>query len=113
MARQWWEKAAAQGKRGAQYNLGFLYALGQGVPQDYAMARQWYEKADAQGDAEAAYSLGVLHQEGHGLPQYTDTAKANRCSQKAAERGRIPQRILRSLNENTMARSSVSRRRQK
>jgi len=116
MARQWWEKAAAQGKReggAVQPRVPVCLGTGQGVPQDYAMARQWYEKADAQGDAEAAYSLGVLHQEGHGLPQYTDTAKANRCSQKAAERGRIPQRILRSLNENTMARSSVSRRRQK
>lgn len=27
----------------AQYNLGLLYANGQGVPQSYAQAAQWYQ----------------------------------------------------------------------
>ena len=45
------QEAAAQGDAKAQFNLGYMYANGQGVRQDYAMARQWYEKAAAQGDA--------------------------------------------------------------
>ena len=32
----WWRKAADQGDAGAQFNLGFLYAEGRGVPQDDA-----------------------------------------------------------------------------
>jgi uncharacterized protein len=35
---------ADQGDAGAQYNLGLIYANGQGVPQDYAAAVNWYRK---------------------------------------------------------------------
>ena len=34
-AAAWYRKAADQGYAGAQYNLGVMYANGQGVPQDY------------------------------------------------------------------------------
>ena len=44
-------KAAAQGNAWAQAQLGRLYAVGRGVPQDFAAARGWYEKAAAQGNA--------------------------------------------------------------
>ena len=60
-ARQWFEKAAAQGDAMAQGNLGVLYENGQGVPQDYGKARQWYEQAAAQGYAKAQVNLGVLY----------------------------------------------------
>jgi TPR repeat protein len=33
-AREWFEKAAAQGHAGAQNNLGALYEFGHGVKQD-------------------------------------------------------------------------------
>ncbi len=36
---------AEQGHAGAQYNLGFMYSSGQGVPQDYAKAHMWYNLA--------------------------------------------------------------------
>ena len=65
MARQWYEKAAAQGNACAQCNLGDLYYNGQGVPQDYDMARQWYEKAAAQGNAYAQNNLGILYAQGN------------------------------------------------
>ena len=74
MARQWYEKAAAQGLAQAQHNLGLLYANGHGVPQDYATAWGWYEKAAAQGNAEAQTNLGWLYANGKGVP--TDYAKA-------------------------------------
>jgi TPR repeat protein len=51
---------AEQGHAAAQFNLGLLYANGQGVPKDDAQARQWYEKAAAQGHAEAQANLGIL-----------------------------------------------------
>ena len=47
-AREWWEKAAAQGNAGAQSNLGVMYEYGQGVAQNNAKAREWFEKATTQ-----------------------------------------------------------------
>ena len=84
MARQWYEKAAAQGRANALYTLGEMYAHGQGRPQDFAKARQWYEKAAspgqrgcegmvrkaaAQGDTNAQFYLGSLYETGGGVPR--------------------------------------------
>jgi len=69
MARQWYEKAAAQGDAEAQLALGVLYQNGWGVPQDDTQAAKWYEKAAAQGDARAQWSLGMLFGMGHGVPE--------------------------------------------
>ena len=48
-----WRPLAEQGDAIAQFNLGYLYANGQGVPRDFVQARYWYEKAAAQGQADA------------------------------------------------------------
>jgi hypothetical protein len=48
-ARQWYEKAAAQGSAQAQYSLGTIFENGLGVPEDVPAALAWYEKAAAQG----------------------------------------------------------------
>ena len=56
-ARNWYEKAAAQGDADAQYNLGVLYYNGEGVPRDISKAREWFEKAAAQGDESAKAAL--------------------------------------------------------
>jgi len=60
---------AEQGLAAAQFNLGLLYANGQGVQKDDAQARQWYEKAAAQGHADAQANLGILFVYGRGVPQ--------------------------------------------
>ena len=59
-AREWYEKAAANGNAIAMNNLGTLYAYGHGVAQDYAKAREWYEKAAANGDKDAKAQLDKL-----------------------------------------------------
>ena len=84
-AREWWEKAAAQGNAGAQCNLGLLYANGRGVPQDLARAREWYEKAAAQGHVDAQGGLGMMYANGDGVPQ--DHAQAREWWEKAAAQG--------------------------
>jgi TPR repeat protein len=61
--------AADQGHATAQYNLGLLYASGQGVPQDDAEAARWYGKAADQGNPEAQFNLGTLYANGQGVPQ--------------------------------------------
>jgi hypothetical protein len=49
---------AEQGNASAQFNLGVMYAEGQGVPQDYKQAEKWYTKAAEQGNASAQSNLG-------------------------------------------------------
>jgi TPR repeat protein len=85
IARQWYEKAAAQGFAMAQFNLGCLYDYGQSVPQDYTKAREWFEKAAAQGYAQAQFNLGVMHGAGQGVPQ--DYDEARQWYEKAAAQG--------------------------
>jgi TPR repeat protein len=36
-----WTPMAEQGNASAQYNLGIMYANGQGVPKDYVLAAKW------------------------------------------------------------------------
>ena len=62
-------KVADQGSAGAQFNLGLMYADGQGVPQDYQEAVKWFRKAAEQGDADAQHNLGALYVKGQGVPQ--------------------------------------------
>jgi TPR repeat protein len=64
-----WRPLAEQGIADAQFNLGQLYANGQGVPQDYVRARQWYEKAAVQGEVLAQLNLGVIYGNGKGVPK--------------------------------------------
>ncbi len=80
-----WRPLAEQGHAKAQYNLGLLYANGQGMPQEYEQARQWWEKAAAQGDANAQYKLGVLYGNGYGVPQ--DHRQARHWFKEAAAQG--------------------------
>jgi uncharacterized protein len=55
-----WRPLAEQGLDAAQYNLGFMYANGRGVPEDHAEAVRWYRKAAEQGHAGAQHILGNM-----------------------------------------------------
>ena len=48
-AVRWYRQAAKQGDAGAQYNLGAMYANGEGVPEDDIQAYAWISLASAQG----------------------------------------------------------------
>lgn len=84
-AVEWYRIAAEQGYAGAQCNLGIMYYMGRGVPQDYAEAVRWLRKAAEQGDADAQCNLGVMYESGRGVPQ--DYGEAVRWYRKAAEQG--------------------------
>jgi TPR repeat protein len=62
-------KKAEAGNAFAQYGLGLKYAVGEGVPQDYAEAVKWYRKAAEQGDAYAQNNLGLMYEYGKGVPK--------------------------------------------
>lgn len=80
-----WQPLAQKGAKEAQYNLGLLYAKGQGVPQDFSQAAQWYRKAADQGYTAAEYNLGILYSNGEGVPK--DNSEAMRWFLKAAQKG--------------------------
>ena len=61
-----YRQAAEQGHGRGQANLGVLYALGRGVPQNAEVAVGWYRRAVAQGDARAQTGLGIMYRDGHG-----------------------------------------------
>ena len=48
-AVRWYRLAAEQGVPDAQFNLGIMYADGEGVPQDNATAYMWLNLATASG----------------------------------------------------------------
>ena len=62
-----WKPLAEQGVAFAQYNLGVMYANGQGVPQNYKTAVKWYRLAAEQGDADAQGNLGASYAFGNGV----------------------------------------------
>ena len=76
---------ANQGDAEAQFNLGGMYEIGNGVPQDFAEAAKWYRKAAEQGLVEAQSILGVMYHAGDGVQQ--DYAEAVKWHRKAAEQG--------------------------
>jgi uncharacterized protein len=51
---------ADQGLAVAQFNLGLMYANGQGVSKDETEAMRWYRLAADQGRSDAQYQLGHL-----------------------------------------------------
>ena len=76
---------AEHGNAGAQFFLGKMYELGNGVPQDGDEALKWYLKAAGQGNADAQFSLGTMYELGNGVPQ--DGGEALKWYLKAAEQG--------------------------
>ena len=60
---------AEQGISEAQYNLGFIYDNGQGVPQNDKEAVKWYRKSAEQGYLDAQNNLGMMYMVGEGVPQ--------------------------------------------
>ena len=93
-----WQPLAEQGHVVAQYQLGLLYATGQGVTKDDAKARQWYEKAAIQGHTEAQVNLGVLLMYARGGQQ--DYKMAVYYLRRAANQGNdLAQRRLGQMHE--------------
>jgi TPR repeat protein len=78
-------KKAEQGDADAQYNLGFMYANGRGVPKDEVEAVNWYRKAAEQGNAYAQFDLGLMYDTGQGVAK--DYKEAVIWYRKAAEQG--------------------------
>jgi TPR repeat protein len=69
----------------AQNELGEMYEIGVGVPEDDRKAVEWYKKAAEQGYADGQYNLGRMYEIGRGIPK--NLKKAVELYKKAAEQG--------------------------
>jgi TPR repeat protein len=84
-ALQGFQQAAATGDPVAEYQLGYMYQLGQGVQPDPATALNWYRRAAAQNYAPAQSQIGYMNQYGVGMRQ--DYAAAAHWYNLAAAQG--------------------------
>lgn len=78
---------AKAGDAGAQYQLGRMYYIGDGVRLDYTQAEFWFRKGAEQGDPNSQFMLGGLYHFGQSVPQ--DDGKAFNWIVKAAQQGHI------------------------
>jgi hypothetical protein len=81
----WLETRAKNGDAIAQYRLGVLYSLGQGVTQDYQRAASLFKSAADGNVAEAQYNIAVMYGEGLGIGR--DPTQAVAWYRKAAGQG--------------------------
>ncbi len=63
------QQAAEQGNRQAQYQLGLMYARGEGVKKNFSQARGWLRKSALQGHPKAQFYLGRMYAFGDGGEQ--------------------------------------------
>ncbi len=71
-----WQLIAKQGHAEAQYFLGWMYASGTGVSQNYSEAAKWYIPSAEQGHLPAQLNLGKLYANGQGVIQdYLEAVK--------------------------------------
>lgn len=78
-------KAAEQGHVEAQLHLGFMYAGGEGVPEDDREAVKWFGRAAEQGHAGAQAVLILIGAKGKGVSE--DSVKAYAWVALAAAQG--------------------------
>lgn len=78
-----WQVQAAKGSAEAQYNIGVLYDLGQGVERDDALAVRWYRQAAIRGLAAAQFNLALKLMRGEGIA--TDNIRAYMLFDLAAD----------------------------
>jgi len=62
-------KLADQGDADAQWDMGYRYHNGQGVPKDDAQAVRWFQRAADQGHVNAQSTLGAYYWAGRGVPK--------------------------------------------
>ena len=62
-------RRAELGQAIAQTYLGYMYANGRGVPQDFVAATKWLRRAADQGYPDAQFLLGLMYDKGHGVKQ--------------------------------------------
>ena len=100
-------QAAEQGDATAQFNLGNMYANGEGVPKDAAESVKWFRLAAEQGHADAQFYLGVRYANGKGVLK--DSVLAHMWLNIAGASGNEAAWEPRDNLEDDMTRAEISR----
>ena len=79
------KRDAERGLAFAQVNLGLMYDLGEGVPENNTEAAKWYRLAGEQGHVSAQINLGVIYDSREGVTE--NDAEAVKWYRLAAEQG--------------------------
>lgn len=85
LAAGWFYRSAEQGYADAQFNLGLLYANGEGVELDASKAAELFKQAAEQGNVDAQNNLAAMYFTGEGVNR--DVDKAIEWFEKAAKQG--------------------------
>ena len=64
-AAEWYRRAAERGHLGAEYNLGFMYLLGEGVQANPSEGLRWLRRSAEQGDEHAMRLLADVYRNGY------------------------------------------------
>ena len=105
---------AQNGSPEAQAYMGYLYAMGHGVPQDYTQAAIFYRRAAEQGHPGAQFELGLLYDKGQGVPQDNTEAEkwlilaaAGSNGQAADDRARLRNAVATKLTRGELAQARM------
>ncbi len=88
-----YQTAFDNGNADAAFELGTMYASGDGVEKSLEMARSWYEKAAATGHTRSLEVLARAHLDG-GLGLTQDQARARELLGRAVDNGSDSARAL-------------------
>ena len=69
------KRAAAQGNPRAMFDLGLMYAKGQGVRQNLRLAFNYFHKAARKNHLEAKFYMGLSFAQGKGVKKQTQLAR--------------------------------------
>jgi TPR repeat protein len=81
----WIRKWAEAGDKREQYNLGWCYGYGYGVPLDMVESAKWWKFAAEQGERRAQNNLGHCYKHAEGVKQ--DHEEAVKWFRLSAEQG--------------------------
>jgi TPR repeat protein len=76
---------AYQGNPAAQYNIGYMNEMGNGIPVNYPHALEWYGRAANRGHRGAEYRIGLMYEIGQGIKQ--DLTEARKWYVSATQKG--------------------------
>jgi len=111
-ALEWYSKAAAQNHILAQFNLGIMYANGQGVSANERQAEIWFDRAAHQQDPGAQHHLGMSRYRASflGTPQemHESRIEAYKWFALAAASGYQDSRLTRDRVGAKMSREDVT-----
>jgi TPR repeat protein len=102
-ARRLWELAAAGGQASAMYNLGVLYAKGEGVAADQVKAFAWRKKSAEAGYAQGMVITGTSYATGSGVEK--DPAQARHWFEQALAE-ELPEDLARRVRSQLAALAS-------